>query len=135
MASHYDAPKGKTAITGTDPKEGKTAAADPEFFGFPYPRGGKTKQEREQNRQVRENSQAQLKAAGISFGIPGKDLLYFEDVGGAVRGNRIDIYVEKNARTAATEYNKKYGDNVDVIAWIPYTMSCPAGSEDITNQF
>jgi membrane-bound lytic murein transglycosylase len=55
-----------------------------------------------------------------------------EDVGGAVRGNRIDIYVDKNARKAASIYNGRYGDKVDgVIVTIYGASNCPKGSVEL----
>jgi RHS repeat-associated protein len=131
--THYDSPKGNTAIRGASPVEGRTAAADPTFFGFPYPRGGKSKEERAANLRTRTETQAALKAADIIFSIPGLGLRHFEDVGGAVDDNRIDIYVDKNASTAATKYNRQFGDLVSgIIAFIPSGMSCPKGSQEIS---
>jgi RHS repeat-associated protein len=130
--TYYDSPKGNTAIKGAKPVEGRTAAADPTFFGFPYPRGGETKEQRAANQAIRAQTQSALRAANIAFSIPGIGLRYFEDVGGAVDGNRIDIYVDKNASAAATKYNKQFGDFVGgVIAFIPRDMSCPEGSREM----
>ena len=52
---------------------------------------------------------------------------------GAVKGVRIDIYVDKNATGAAAKYNKKFGDLAPgVIAIVPAGMACPEGSDPIS---
>jgi 3D (Asp-Asp-Asp) domain-containing protein len=122
--THYDQPKGNTAINGDKPVENRTAAADPTYFGFAYPRGGKTQKEKNANKRTRRKSQVEIKQADIQFSIPGIGLLNFEDVGGGVDGNHIDVYVEKGAK-------EKGAFNRDVIAYIPVDRKCPSGSEDL----
>jgi hypothetical protein len=67
------------------------------------------------------------------FSIPGLGILHFEDVGGAVDGNRIDVYVDTDALGAARRYNRQYGNFVNnVYAIIPIGMACPQGSQQVS---
>jgi RHS repeat-associated protein len=120
--THYDQPKNVTPIGRTTPVEGRTAAADPTFFGFPYPRG--RNQTRDDIRIV-SNSQSALNRAGIIFDIPGVGRRRFEDVGGGVRGAWIDIYVEAGAKQLGTFLT-------DVTAYLPLSVRCP-GERDLSN--
>jgi RHS repeat-associated protein len=134
----YDSPKGNTAIGGKKPQQGISVAADPTVFGYPYPRG--TRDLNAKN--IRQESQKDLKKSRITFDISiprdiandqnkllsqkglSLDNLVFEDVGGGVKGDHIDVYVDSGAKQLGTF-------RADVIVSIPFGWTCPVGMERI----
>lgn len=138
----YDSPKHNTAIGGSKPQQGRTSAADPTAFGYPYPRGSR----KPDDIATIQSSQKSIKDAGISFSILRDRIdggitkeqsellskkaislqnLVFEDVGGGVKDAHIDVFVDSGAKQIGTFRSS-------VLIGLPEGTKCPEGTKDVT---